>query len=126
MDDPLLENGVVSGVAVDGAGVGAAAGDPTVLDRYSCIGGQRFLQPGNNLVAVVWVHCRVLVTMEELLVQSANIPLCRKSCRLTGASPSADFDATEVLPFFGSMRFLPSRKKRRGRDRARGSPKPQP
>ena len=65
VDDPLLENGVVSGVAVDGAGVGAAAGDPTVLDRYSCIGGQRFLQPGNNLVAVVWVHCRVLVTMED-------------------------------------------------------------
>ena len=34
----MLDNRVVSRVAVDGAGVGATAGDPTVLDRYSEFG----------------------------------------------------------------------------------------
>jgi hypothetical protein len=43
MNDPLLENRVVSRVAMDGAGVGATAADPAVLDRHSCIGGQHFL-----------------------------------------------------------------------------------
>jgi hypothetical protein len=42
----VVENRVISRVAVDGAGLGATAGDPTVLDRYSRIGGQRFLQLG--------------------------------------------------------------------------------
>ena len=65
VNDPLLENGVAARIAVDGAGVGATAGDPAVLDRYSCIGGQRFLQLGNDLVAVAGVHCRVLVTVEH-------------------------------------------------------------
>ena len=65
MDDPLLEDGVVSRVAVDDAGVGATAGDPAVLDRHPYCGIRHFPELGNNLIAVVWVHRRVLVTMEH-------------------------------------------------------------
>ena len=63
--DPLLEDHMAPGIAVEGAFIGAAAGRLTVLNRHSQIRGRRFPQLRDHLVAIVRVHRAVLIAMEH-------------------------------------------------------------
>jgi hypothetical protein len=65
MNDPLLEDHLPARIMVEAAAVSPATGYPAVLNRH-LQGSVRVLPKlREDLIAVVRVHCRVMIPMEH-------------------------------------------------------------
>jgi hypothetical protein len=65
VNDPLLEDCLPASVPVHDAAVGAATRYATLLNRFMQTEVQRFPELRDDLIAVVWMHRRVPVSMED-------------------------------------------------------------
>jgi hypothetical protein len=74
VNDPLFEDCLSARVTMQDATVAAATRYPTFLNRCLQIDVQRFPELHDDVIAVVRMHCRVLVTMENNGRDDARTP----------------------------------------------------
>jgi hypothetical protein len=78
VNDPLLKHDLPARVTMHDAAVGAAP-HPTPLDCCSQIDVQCFPELRGDLIAVIWIYCRVLVPMKN---NCRDHPRSRSSIRV--------------------------------------------